>query len=171
MPPDDHKWFEEHLKPHESLVRTWLIARNLKREDIDEIVQEAFYKVLKARKTTNIKSPKAFLLTTARNITYGRFRRKLVRNQVPLAEVGESDILSNDESIQEKAEHSEEIELLTRAIQSLPKRCRQVITLRKIYGMSNIQIAKELGISIHTVESQGTIGVHKINMYLADYKE
>ncbi len=47
------------------------------------------------------------------------------------------------------------------AIQSLPERCRQIITLRKIYGLSQNEVAARLGISVHTVEVQGGIGLRK----------
>jgi RNA polymerase sigma-70 factor (ECF subfamily) len=62
---------------------------------------------------------------------------------------------------------AEEIELLTHAIQSLPDRCRQVLTLRKIYGMSQREIATRLGIAEHTVEAQGAIGVRKCAEFFA----
>ena len=62
---------------------------------------------------------------------------------------------------------AQELELLTKAIQSLPARCRQVITLRKIYGLSQKEVAAQLGISEHTVEAQGTIGLRKLGEYFA----
>ena len=57
---------------------------------------------------------------------------------------------------------NQELELLTQAIQSLPARCRQILTLRKIYGLSQKEVAAQLGIAEHTVEAQGTIGLRKI---------
>lgn len=59
----------------------------------------------------------------------------------------------------------EELQQLIRAIQSLPNRCRQVITLRKIYGLSQKEVAQRLGISVHTVEAQGSIGLRKCIEY------
>jgi DNA-directed RNA polymerase specialized sigma24 family protein len=35
------------------------------------------------------------------------------------------------------------------------------MTLRKIYGLSQKEVAKKLGISVHTVEAQGSIGLRK----------
>ena len=57
--------------------------------------------------------------------------------------------------------HAEDLRLLTEAIRALPERCRQVLTLRKIYGLSQRETALRLGISEHTVEVQGAIGLRK----------
>jgi RNA polymerase sigma-70 factor (ECF subfamily) len=73
--------------------------------------------------------------------------------------------LDEGEEVGQAISRSEELELLTEAIQSLPTRCRQIITLRKIYGMSQKDIANELGISVHTVDSQGTIGMRKLTEF------
>ena len=55
-----------------------------------------------------------------------------------------------------------DLEVLTEAIQSLPDRCRQVLTLRKIYGLSQREIAERLGISEHTVEAQVANGMKRV---------
>jgi RNA polymerase sigma-70 factor (ECF subfamily) len=55
--------------------------------------------------------------------------------------------------------------MLTQAIQSLPTRCRQVLTLRKIYGLPQKEVAAQLGISENTVEAQGVIGLRKLTEY------
>jgi RNA polymerase sigma-70 factor (ECF subfamily) len=56
---------------------------------------------------------------------------------------------------------AEDLALLIKAIQALPDRCRQIVTLRKIYGLSQREVADRLGISEHTVEAQGAIGLRK----------
>jgi len=53
------------------------------------------------------------------------------------------------------------LQLLIQAIQSLPDRCRQVVTLRKIYGLSQKETAARLDITENTVEVQSAIGLRK----------
>ena len=60
-------------------------------------------------------------------------------------------------------------EILTKAIQSLPDRCRQVLTLRKIYGLSQKEIAASLGIAEHTVEAQVATGMRRCAIFLARF--
>jgi RNA polymerase sigma-70 factor (ECF subfamily) len=75
--------------------------------------------------------------------------------------------MEEGDGIPETVARSEEIEILTEAIQSLPERCRQVLTLRKIYGLSQKEIAAQLGIAEHTVEAQTAIGVRKCAAFFA----
>ena len=42
------------------------------------------------------------------------------------------------------------------AVDKLPERCREIFVLSKVEGLSNKQIAGQLGISIKTVEAQMT---------------
>ena len=168
MPPldsDSHDWFSECLQPHEDMLRAWLRGRFGNEGEVDDIIQEAFVRVLKARQKTEIKSPKAFLFATARNLALGGIRKKAYRSEQKLADFNELDILDEQENIAATVSRSEELELLTKAIQSLPTRCRQIITLRKIYGMPQKEIAIELGISVNTVETQGTIGMRKLGEF------
>ncbi len=159
------KWFEEYLEPHEELLCNWIKTRFSDIRDVEDIVQEAYLKVLKAHESTHINSPKAYLFATARNIALSKCKKSMSRQEVFLADFQLVDVLDNYADVSKEVTHSEELELLTKAIQTLPKRCRQVLTLRKIYGLSQKQVAKELGISENTVESQGAIGLRKLSLY------
>jgi RNA polymerase sigma-70 factor (ECF subfamily) len=44
--------------------------------------------------------------------------------------------------------------MLIKAVQQLPERCRQVFTLRKVYGYSQKEIAARMNITENTVEQQ-----------------
>jgi RNA polymerase sigma-70 factor (ECF subfamily) len=113
-----------------------------------------------------IVSPKAFLFATARNVALGRIRHLQATGETSfLAETAAEDVLDESADVSQAVTRAQELELLTQAIQSLPTRCRQVITLRKIYGLSQKDVAAQLGISEHTVEAQGTIGLRKLAAY------
>ena len=164
-------WFETHLKPHEAMLRAWLQSRFSDHSEIDDIIQEAFIRVLEANEASPIASPKAYLFATARNLALARWRHGNVAGQNSLAELDLSTILDDGAGVPDAVARAEELEILTKAIQSLPTRCRQILTLRKIYGLPQREVATRLGIAEHTVEAQGTIGLRKIAEFFERYQQ
>ena len=161
-PPADHRWFNDHVLPHEPMLRAWLRSRFPRGVELDDLVQEAFTRVLRARANgAAMHSPKAFLFATARNLALDVLRHRHVSGQDTLVPFESLDVLDGSDGIPETVDRHEKLERLTLAIQSLPERCREVMTLRKVYGLSQKDIAARLGISECTVSAQLTIGVRK----------
>ena len=167
---DSARWFAGELQPHEPMLRAWLQSRFPTGCDVDDIIQEAYFRVLKAHEISPLQSPKAFLFATARNLALDQLRRRKVACTDALAETDALHVMEGDPGIPETLAHTQELEVLTLAIQSLPTRCRQILTLRKIYGLSQKEVAAELGISEHTVEAQGTIGLRKLAEYFERFE-
>lgn len=153
------------------MLRAWLQSRfSGGGVEIDDVVQEAFLRVLRAHERGQLDSPKAFLFATARNLALDRIRHGSVARHTPLVENEGWDVLYDADDVAETVARNQELELLTEAIQSLPNRCRQVFTLRKVYGMAQADIAAKLGLSEHTVSAQLTIGVQKCTQFMAKYR-
>lgn len=169
MSSEHSRWFAEHVQPHESMLRAWLRQRFATRVDIDDIVQEACVRLLQARESGPLGSPKAFLFATARNLALDRVRRHEVSRTDFLGEIDSLHVLDEREGIPETLARNQELALLTEAIQSLPARCRQILTLRKLYGLSHREIAARLGLSESTVSNQITIGIEKCTDYFAEH--
>lgn len=161
-PSPDHRWFTDHVLQHEPMLRAWLRSRFPRGVELDDLVQEAFARVLRARASgADMRSPKAFLFATARNLALDGLRHRHVSGQATLVPFESLDVLDGSDGIPETVDRHEKLERLTLAIQSLPERCREVMTLRKVYGLSQKDIAARLGISECTVSAQLTIGVRK----------
>lgn len=143
----------------------------MSRDDVDDIVQEAYVRVLRAKATGPLQSPKAFLFAVARNLALDRMRHQQIARTEPLVETEAMSVLDEGIDIPEAVARSQELSFLTEAIQSLPDRCRQVFTLRKVYGLSQQEIARRLGISEHTVSAQLTIGIRKCTQYVMRRRE
>lgn len=159
--PADAQWFAAEVQPHEEALRGWLAARFPALADTEDVVQEAFLRVLRAREGGPILSPKALLFVAARNLALNRLRDRERKPAEPLADFDLSGVLDENADIPETVARLEEFRVLIEAIQALPERCRQVMTLRRIYGLSQKETAARLGISEHTVETQSAIGLDK----------
>src|SRR5438105_4048316 len=61
----DDRWFADAVQPHCAALRSYLHVRFPSLVDIDDLVQESVMRVLRAHATGPVKSPRAFLFTTA----------------------------------------------------------------------------------------------------------
>ncbi len=173
MPPPDPEtaqWFSQQVQPHEPMLRAWLRSHFASEDDIDDVVQETYARLLGARERGAVGSPKAFLFAVARNLAIDRLRHRQVIPFEPLVEMEALSVLEEGEGIPEVVARNQELELLTEAIQSLPDRCRQIFTLRKVYGLSQAEIATRLGLSENTISAQLTIGVKKCMEFMLRYR-
>jgi len=169
MPPQDPeqaRWFAEEVQPHGAALRSYLRGKFPGHPDIEDLVQETYARLLQAREHTPVRSPKSFLFTTARNAAFDFFRRRKIVAIDGIADIELLPVLEDRPGVAETVCHDQELQLLAQAIQSLPTRCRQVLTLRKIHGLSHREIAARLGISEHTVNAQVAIGVLRLRDYL-----
>lgn len=61
------RWFAEEVQPHESSLRSYLRRVFPRLPDIDDLVQESYARLIRARAAGKVSFAKAFLFTTARN--------------------------------------------------------------------------------------------------------
>ncbi|MBI4624522.1 MAG: sigma-70 family RNA polymerase sigma factor, partial [Verrucomicrobia bacterium] len=104
--------------------------------DVDDIVQESYFRLIQAKKAGPIRYVKAFLFATARNVAIDLLRRKRI---VPIENVTEVDrlaVIGEEAGVADAVGRQEELAFLADAIRALPERCRKVLTLRKLYGLS-----------------------------------
>lgn len=164
-PPERDRWFLKHVHVHREVLRGWLRGKFPQLADLENIVQEAMARVWRTRLAREVASPRALLFTTAHNLAVDQIRRQQIATIEPITETEESFVYEEGVTPAEATAHTEELEILTQAIQSLPDRCRQVLTLRKIYGLSQKEIAAQLGISEHTVEVQVANGMRRCALH------
>lgn len=165
--PETARWFEAEVRPHESELRAYLRRHFAPYLDVDDLVQETYTRMLQAREQrTLLRSPKAYLFSTARNAGIDFFRRRKVVAIDGIAEIELLPVLEDRPGVAEAVAHDQELQLLAEAIQALPERCRRVLTLRKLHGLSHREIAEQLGIAENTVNAQVAIGVLRLRDWL-----
>ncbi len=166
--PENTRWFEDEVQPHEASLKSYL--RNLfpTLPDIDDYVQESYARLIKAKEKGRISYVKAFLFTTARNAALDFFRRRKVVSIDGVADLEALPVSEDRPSVADTVSKQQELDMLADAVRTLPDRCRQVLTLRLLYGLSHKEIAADLNISTHTVKAQLAKGMRRCADYFAE---
>ncbi|MBC3349371.1 sigma-70 family RNA polymerase sigma factor [Pseudomonas sp. SWRI196] len=129
----------------------FLNARLGNRQAAEDVVHDAYVRVLERASDTPIEQPRAFLYRTALNLVIDGHRRNTLR-QVESLEVLDSEERFFTPSPHTSLDHGQRLDLLQRALAELPPLCRESFLLRKLEGLSHPQIAERLGISRALVE-------------------
>lgn len=159
-------WFNREVHPHELALRAYLRARFPALADPEDIVQEAYVRLLRAREAGPLRSPKAMLFTIARNLALDAFRRQNAALVEELANIDTLPVLDSDVASAETLTHEQKLQILEDALQSLPERCRAVIMMKRFENLSYEEIGARLGISHNTISAHITAGVTKCRDYL-----
>jgi RNA polymerase sigma factor (sigma-70 family) len=167
-PPDLDVWYREEVAVHEPALRAYLRRAFPVVTDVDNLVQESFVRVVHARRNGAVEKARGYLFTTARHLALELLRRRKIISIDSIAEIEALPISTDEPGVPEKVGLKLDLELLTQAIQALPERCRAVLTLRKIEGLSQREIATRLGIAEHTVEAQVANGMRRCAQYLRE---
>jgi RNA polymerase sigma factor (sigma-70 family) len=154
-------WLAKEILVHERALRGYLSRFFKDVADVEDVVQEAYARLLGLNESawTAVRNWHAFLFASARNVALDRLRRARVVSLDVLAEMGNAEVLDQAPSADEELNARQELALVSEAIASLPDRCRDVFTLRKLYGLPQREIAQRLGITESTVEKHVAYGV------------
>ncbi len=130
---------------------SFLSARLVNRQAAEDVIHDAYVRVLERNEPEQIENPRAFLYRTAMNLVIDRHRRHLVRKAEPL-EVLDLDERWHSPAPSQSMQMNQRLALMQRALDELSAPCRDSFLLRKLDGMSHQQIAEHLGISRSLVE-------------------
>lgn len=152
---DDRRalWIATHILPLEPEVRRWLRrhVRTLTREDIDDLIQEAYARVWRAN-TSSVGHARGYLYSTLRNLLTEHARRARI---VPMERLGEIEVLripSEEPGPERRVTARQAVERLEGIVAALPAQARIAFQLQKFGGLSRQDIAREMNISEKTVE-------------------
>jgi len=161
-PASDHaRWFADEVHPHDAHLKAYLRGAFPAVRDVDDVVQESYLRVWKARAAHPIASAKAFLFTVARRLALDLVRSQRRSPVIAVTDLSRLFVLDDARDAGATATTAEEIELLVEAVDSLPARCREIFILRKLQGVPQKDIAARLGLSEQTVQVQASRGMRR----------
>lgn len=158
-------WFAEQVHPHGPQLKSYLRKAFPAVRDVDDVVQESYLRIWKARAEQPIRSAKGFLFEVARRLAID-FTRHQSRSPIDaLPDFAELSVIEDRLGIAETVSTQEEVALLARAFDALPARCREVMILRQLEGRSQKEIAAHLGLSELTVQTHVVQGLRRMRKF------
>ena len=141
-------------------------------EDAENIVHDVFLTLWERKEEIEISfTLTTYLFTLFKNRCLNFLRHKLIEeeyNSQMKEELGFK--LYALEAFDYSYQSEEELqEIIRRALDTLPERCREIFIKSRIEGLKYKEISDELGISVNTVENQMVTALKKLRVALKDY--
>tara|TARA_R110002167_G_scaffold91458_1_gene246001 strand:+ start:44234 stop:44845 length:612 start_codon:yes stop_codon:yes gene_type:complete len=168
----------QSIEPNQTLLEAFYEHRNnlfsyfarklLKPQDVDDLLQETFLEAFKSNSKIQISSPKGYLFVIARNLLSKRYKSEAKMRMDDFSEAVLEDLTTDPSLVDNDLHNTLKLESLVACLTALPTQSRKVFVYKKFHGMTQKQIASELGITISTVERHITIALLKIRQLMRD---
>ncbi|KGM00997.1 SigE family RNA polymerase sigma factor [Cellulomonas cellasea] len=143
-----------------ALARTaWLLCGDV--HQADELVQQALVRTYLAWPRARQRDPLAYARRTLANLrieTWRRRRREVLVDPADVPEHGDASA----------ADRHAERDQLVRALATLSSRQRRVVVLRHFEGLSEREVADDLGITVGTVKSTASRSLARLRAVLSE---
>jgi RNA polymerase sigma factor (sigma-70 family) len=145
-------WLGRHVLPHEPALRAWLSRRRLGGLEIDDVIQETYTRLVAAESVSHVYDAKSYAFQIAGSVVIDNLRRMKVVSISSVPDLDYLEVVSEDPSPERQVIDRDELHRLAQMIAGLPGKVRDVFTLRRVYGLTQREVADRLGIAESTVE-------------------
>ena len=166
---DQTCWFAEAVQPHDFALRGYLRSR-FPAIDADDVVQESYLRLFKARAKRKIALSKAYVFAVARNTARTLLHRQRIYSSTELADLPDSVVLEEKSEVSDRVNDQLRFQLAPEAIDHLPPRFREIFRLAaRPFAYRRNRAAHRPG--RNTVYAQLAIGVRKCSEFLRERGE
>ncbi|BGE86053.1 MULTISPECIES: RNA polymerase sigma factor [Methylosinus] len=128
-----------------------LARRQVGREDAEDVVQEAYLRLLELENANRIVDARGYLYRIAANVALDLLRKRKTRSACVVEDVEYEAVSGSDSPFTTAAEEAVLLRNLQASLAQLPSACCETFLLSRLYGMTFPEIARRLGISLRTV--------------------
>ena len=139
------------------------VALRAGREEADDVVQEAFLKVVETSKREEVRTLENLLSRIVRRVAISNFRRRKTRVDYARSELGEGAV--DPAADPERAlMGAQRLQRVMAVIDAMPLRRREAFLMHRVDELTYPQIARRAGISVKAVEKH----MHLAMRHLSD---
>lgn len=151
--PELDAWFVREVLPLEASLMQYLNRNWQDSSQVEDFRQDVYIKVYEAARNERPKSVRSFVFAIARNLLIDKVRRSQIVPIETAVDLDALNIAADEPGAERSVIARDELRLVKSALERLPKRCREAVTLRKIDGLSTREIAVRMGVSPRTVDA------------------
>lgn len=126
--------------------------RGASKEDAEDVIQEAYLRLLRYAAEHEVESEERLLATTAKNLALDSIRRRRARDKTAVEYAVIAATAQNWPTPDEEIYSQQRLHSLQDALALLPERCREILLLHRIDNLTYSEIALHFGISASAVE-------------------
>jgi RNA polymerase sigma-19 factor, ECF subfamily len=150
MESSSRHYVQQLYADHHDWLQAWLNRRVNNRADAADLTQDTFLRVLTTAPGAPLAEPRAYLLTLARRLTIDLWRSRDVEARYLQALAQEPEAYAV--SAETLAILRQAVAEIDRHLDGLPVAVKHAFLLNRLDGMTHPAIARELGLSLATVE-------------------
>ncbi len=175
MSEDKAQFLEQLVDNYGRSLERFLSRKLDNPADAAEVAQEAFLRVYRLKQPEKLDNARAFLFQVASNLAVDQLRRRSLHYRFLKSEEsqgGDSDAsesAAGAASPEQILNAREKLARIYEAIDELPAKCRQAFLLHRNSGMSYNDIARELDVSVSSVEKYILQALKQCRRALARY--
>jgi RNA polymerase sigma factor (sigma-70 family) len=155
-------WFVQEILPLEPALTRFIRRHWRQMADIADLRQDIYARIYAAAREQLPRQAKAFMFTTARNHLINCAKRAQVVSIEYFADLEASMFAVDTVTPERTLLAQDEFRRVRTGLEQLPPRCREVVLLRKIEGLSTREVATRLHVGIDTVEQQMVHGMRAL---------
>lgn len=150
---DRARWFLHEVQPHDDQLKAYLRGAFPAMRDVEDVVQESYLRIWKARGLQSIQSTKGLLFQIARRLAIDLLRHGRASPIDAQPDIGALPVTTDAPDAADSAATADAKRLLIEAVAALPTRYREILILRKLQQRPQKEVAERLGLSEKTVEN------------------
>ncbi len=155
-------WFLSEVMPLEPALMRFL-RRNWRDEgEIADLRQDLYARLYESGREALPSQTRPFVFAAARNLLINRARRARIISIEVVADLEALNVAIDSVTPERNVTARDELRRLQAGLDRLPPRCREVVVMRRIDGLSQREVAARMGVGEDTVEKQMLYGMRAL---------
>ena len=159
-------WFCSEVLPLEPVLMRLITRYWREPGEAADIRQDVYERVLIGAGRARPHQSGPYLFAVARNVLLNRIRRAKIVSIDLIAELDDVAIEADWLTPERHVDARRQLRRVVEGINRLPERCRQVMMLRKMEGLSTREVAARMGVGTDAVEQQTVLGMRALTDFM-----